>query len=76
MFDTLKDILVSKLKVPHEQVTPESTAEEAELDSLAIVELSMILEKELNVHITEDELSEAETIGEIARLMEERSVKI
>ncbi|WP_035793699.1 acyl carrier protein [Kitasatospora mediocidica] len=76
MFETLKEILVSKLKVNPDQVTPESTKEDVELDSLAVVELSLVLETELGVSITDDELLDAETIGDMARLIEERSARV
>ncbi|MFE9633178.1 acyl carrier protein [Streptomyces sp. NPDC006463] len=72
MFETLKEILVSKLKVESEQVTPEATREEVELDSLAVVELSLILEKELGVAVSDDELLDVDTIGDMALLVEQR----
>lgn len=73
MFETLKEMLVSKLKVAPEQVTPEATREDVELDSLAVVELSLLLEKELGLQISDDELLEAPTIRDMADLMAERS---
>ncbi|GHE94812.1 acyl carrier protein [Streptomyces longispororuber] len=76
MFETLKDILVDKLKVSPDRITPEATREEAELDSLAVVELSMLLDKEYGVQISDDELMEAENIGEMARMMSERRATV
>ncbi|MEV7422222.1 MULTISPECIES: acyl carrier protein [unclassified Streptomyces] len=73
MFETLKEMLVSKLKVAPEQITPEATREDVELDSLAVVELSLLLEKELGLQISDDELLEAATIRDMADLMAERS---
>ncbi|EPH41019.1 acyl carrier protein [Streptomyces aurantiacus] len=72
MFDTLKEILVAMLKVSPEKITEDATCEEAELDSLAVVELSMLLEKDYGIKISDDELIEAETIGEMARMMTQR----
>ncbi|MFI0776357.1 acyl carrier protein [Streptomyces sp. NPDC021212] len=73
MFETLKEVLVGKLKAASEKITPEATIEEAELDSLSIVELSIILEKDFTITITDDELLAAPTIGDMAKLMEERN---
>lgn len=73
MFETLKNILVDKLKVSPDQVTPEATKEDVELDSLAVVELSLVLEKELGLKISDDELMETGTVGEIVALMQERA---
>lgn len=76
MFDTLKEILVSKLKVSPDVITQEATPEEAELDSLAVVELSMLLEKDYAIQISDDELLEASTIGEMARMITERRAAV
>nr|AHB38507.1 EpnE [Streptomyces hygroscopicus] len=73
MFETLKEVLVGKLKAASEKITPEATVEEAELDSLSIVELSIILEKDFTITITDDELLAAPTIGDMAKLIEERN---
>ncbi|MGR3938412.1 acyl carrier protein [Streptomyces sp. BRA346] len=73
MFETLKEVLVGKLKATSEKITPEATVEEAELDSLSIVELSIILEKDFTITITDDELLAAPTIGDMAKLIEERN---
>ncbi|MHC5909237.1 acyl carrier protein [Streptomyces sp. S6] len=76
MFETLKEMLVSKLKVTPEIVVPDATREDIELDSLAVVELSLVLEKELGLAISDDELLEAATVGDMAKLMEERSAAV
>ncbi|MFD7550989.1 acyl carrier protein [Streptomyces sp. NPDC059816] len=76
MFEQLKSILVDKLKVSPEVITPEATREEIELDSLAVVELSLMLESELDLTISDDELLDAPTVGDMVALMEQRGAKI
>ncbi|MFF0014507.1 acyl carrier protein [Streptomyces sp. NPDC005374] len=76
MFEKLKEILVNKLKVTPEQITPEATLEDIELDSLAVVELSLVLETELAVSVSDDELLEAETVGDMVALIEQRSARV
>lgn len=61
------------LKVEPEQITPDATKDDLDLDSLAFVELSMVLGKEHGLHISDDELFDMETVGDIAALMEERA---
>ncbi|GGS24195.1 MULTISPECIES: acyl carrier protein [Actinokineospora] len=73
MFETLKNILVDKLKISGDQIVAEATKEDIELDSLAVVELSLVLEKELGLKISDDELMELDTVGEIVALMEQRA---
>ncbi|MFJ9058741.1 MULTISPECIES: acyl carrier protein [unclassified Streptomyces] len=76
MFEKLKEILVNKLKVTPEQITLEATREDIELDSLAIVELSLVLENELGVSVSDDELLEAETVGDMVALIEQRTERV
>lgn len=74
MFEELKTILVRQFKVPAEQVTPDAGPDDLELDSLTMVELSMSLQAELGLEISEDELLGVKTVGEIVALMDERSM--
>lgn len=76
MFDDLQKILVHNLMIPAEDVSPEATPQDIDLDSLAIVELSMVLEKEWHIAIKEDEIAAAATLGDIAQLMEQRSATV
>jgi acyl carrier protein len=76
MFEKLKEILVNKLKVTPEQITLEATLEDIELDSLAVVELSLVLETELGVSVSDDELLEAETVGDMVALIEKGSARV
>jgi acyl carrier protein len=76
MLEQLKEILSHKLKVAPEAITPEATREDIELDSLAVVELSLLLKSELGLDISDDDLLEAETVADMVRLMEERSAKV
>ena len=73
MYETLKTILVEKLKVDKDQVTPDATTDDLELDSLGMVELAMILEKDHGLLISDEELRDMRTIGDMVALMEERS---
>ncbi|WEP01082.1 phosphopantetheine-binding protein (plasmid) [Streptomyces sp. FXJ1.172] len=76
MFEQLKEILVNKLKVTPEQITPEATREDIELDSLAVVELSLVLETELGAAVSDDELLEANTVADMVALIEQRCARV
>jgi acyl carrier protein len=73
MYDVLKRILVDDLKLEEADVKPDASREQAGLNSLAIVELSMILDKKFDIEISDDELLGVSTVADIARLMEEHS---
>ena len=48
----------------------DATLTDLELDSLAIVELSVIIEEQLGVQLTEEDLKP--TLGEFCRIIEQR----
>ncbi|GAB2610930.1 hypothetical protein GCM10027168_49780 [Streptomyces capparidis] len=72
-FDELKDILVQDMKVTPDLVTPDATWEDMELDSLAMVELSLMLEQRFGLAVSDDQLLEAATIGDMVELLAQRS---
>ncbi|MGV9882568.1 MULTISPECIES: acyl carrier protein [Streptomyces] len=76
MLEQLKEILSNKLKVSPEAITPEATRDDIELDSLAVVELSLLLKSELDIDVSDDDLLEAETVADMVALMETRSAKV
>ncbi|MGW0432602.1 acyl carrier protein [Micromonospora sp. NPDC003197] len=71
MYGLLQEILVNRLKLSPMTITPEATRDDIDLDSLAVVELAIVLEKEHGIRISDDDLRDAETVAEIVRLMEQ-----
>ncbi|MGW2564259.1 acyl carrier protein [Streptomyces sp. NPDC001514] len=76
MFEQFKSLLVDKLKVSPDLITPEATREDIELDSLAVVELSLMIETEFGAKVSDDELLEAKNIGDMVALVESRGARI
>jgi acyl carrier protein len=74
VYDTLKKILVETLRVEPSQVRPDATKDDLELDSLGVVELAMVLEKDHGLLISDEELQGVDTVADIVALMEQRSV--
>jgi len=72
MFDQVKNLLVSDFKVPPNQVTTAATLVDLELDSLDVVELAEAVDSKLGAKISDDEIFELGTVGEIVRLIESR----
>jgi len=52
---------------------PETTLDDLGLDSLVLVELAVLLRQRLGIPITHDELSECDTVGEVAALVGDRA---
>ncbi|MFG2328468.1 acyl carrier protein [Streptomyces sp. NPDC048604] len=76
MYDQLKTILIDDLHLLEEDIRPEAGREEAGLDSLAMVELSMVLSKRLGIEISDDELLEAATVEDLVNMIAERSARV
>ncbi|RPE39187.1 acyl carrier protein [Streptomyces sp. Ag109_O5-1] len=73
MYEELKQVLVTNLKVDREVIRPTATLEDIELDSLAIVELSLYLESELGISISSEEIFGRTSLGDLAGLLEQQS---
>ncbi len=67
-FDELKGVLVS-IGLDERRLRPEAMREEGGLDSLAVAELVFVMRREHGVAITEEEVHEAPTLGEVAGLV-------
>jgi acyl carrier protein len=73
MYEILSGILVNDLHLNASDIRPDASCEDAGLDSLAMVELSMILQKRINLQISDDELLAAKRVADIVRMMEARA---
>ncbi|MBV6698888.1 acyl carrier protein [Kitasatospora aureofaciens] len=60
------EILTTKYEVPAEELSSEVVFEELSVDSLTLLEMSLILEKRLGVSIQEGVLDAGQTVGEAA----------
>lgn len=72
MYDELKSILVNDIGLAEDNIRPDATLEEAGMDSLALVELSLVLDKRHAVVLTDDELVETATVADISDLVAQR----
>ena len=68
----VKKILQARLGLPEEALTAEARlVEDLEMDSLDSVELAIQMEKEFDIGIREDLLTEITTVADIVALIEE-----
>ncbi|WP_030788621.1 acyl carrier protein [Streptomyces sp. NRRL S-920] len=69
-YSTVVDILVDKFQCAEEELTPATTVEDVDLDSLAQVEFAITLESRIGRPFSEDQLTLDTTLGEIAAAVE------
>ena len=67
--DLISDLLVSKYEVSAEEISPDTVFEDLSLDSLALMEMSLALEKKLGITISEGTLAPQQTLGEAASVL-------
>ncbi|MDE6534552.1 MAG: acyl carrier protein [Muribaculaceae bacterium] len=69
--DRVKEIIVDKLAVDENEVTPEASfTTDLGADSLDTVELIMELEKDFEISIPEDEAQKIQTVGDAIAYIE------
>lgn len=73
MYDELKSIMVRELLLKADDIRPDATLAEAGMDSLAMVELAMVLSKRYGAELSDDELIETATVADIANLLAARA---
>lgn len=70
-FDKVKEIIVDQLDVDEDKVTMEaSIIDDLGADSLDIVDMVMTLEEEFDVKISDDEVENVKTVGDIVKIIE------
>lgn len=69
LYRTVETILTDTFRVPEDEVSPDATFESMQLDSLDLVELTMVIEEEIDLRIEDDELEGVETVRDAVELM-------
>ncbi|WP_100065229.1 acyl carrier protein [Miniphocaeibacter massiliensis] len=70
-FDKVKEIIIENLGVDGDAVKPEAKLiEDLEADSLDAVELSMALEDEFDLQISDDEFANLSTVQDIVNYID------
>ena len=73
ILDKVKAIVVEKLGVEADKVTPEARfIEDLDADSLDIVELVMGLEDEFGLEISDEEAEKIRTVGDAIQFIQEK----
>ena len=69
-------LIAQKLSLDESEITPEkSLTNDLGADSLDVVELSMLLEREFNITFDESDTGKIQTVGDVYALIEKYSSK-
>ncbi|MEV6532765.1 acyl carrier protein [Streptomyces sp. NPDC051639] len=68
--EQLARILVDDLGISEDWIAPHTTLNDAGLDSLALAELAELLPERVGVHLGDDVLAKAATVGELSTMVE------
>ncbi len=74
LFATFKTVLVDTFGVPEDDVAPDATFEALGLDSLDVVELTLVLEEETGVKLEDEELEDVRTVQDAMTKVSEKQV--
>ncbi|MFI9219443.1 acyl carrier protein [Streptomyces werraensis] len=69
MTGDLISILIHDLKLPADRLTDDATLDHAGFDSLAVVELSVLLTDRYGLDISDNDIKDAATLGQLDHLI-------
>lgn len=73
--EKLTDLLVTQLGVPAAKIEPGITYKDLALDSLALIEFTMIVNRELGTDLSDELLQPETTIAETVEFIESQGVR-
>lgn len=76
VYDKVKELLVEKFGVAEDEVSPEATFSDLDLDSLDLVEFALAAEEELGVRISDEEAEQLDTLDDTVKLLEEKGATV
>ncbi|NLM51361.1 MAG: acyl carrier protein [Firmicutes bacterium] len=70
IFEKVKGLISEQLSMDEDEISLETTFDDLDADSLDIVELVMAIEEEFNLDISDEEVEEIKTVGDVVRYIE------
>ena len=72
VFERIRQILMDQLDLEEDKITMESDiVEDLEADSLDVVDLVMTMEDDFSVEVSDEQIENFRTVGDIVRFVEE-----
>ncbi|MFD4628982.1 acyl carrier protein [Streptomyces sp. NPDC058284] len=75
-YDRLVGLLAKGFGIEADEVVPENTFEDLELDSLALVELTLAVQEEFGISLTDDDLQAKSSLAEAAGVLDVKRVTV
>ena len=76
MFETLKSMLVEELSVNEADIRPEAElVNDLGINSLELADLVLLCEERFGIEISDDEVREFLTVGDVAEYLEKATAK-
>ncbi|MGG2463440.1 acyl carrier protein [Streptomyces sp. RGM 3693] len=72
MHDSVSEVMANRFGMDRNIVVAEATFDDLGLDSLSQIELATALTKQLGVEVSDEEMAELSTVGEIVALLESK----
>jgi acyl carrier protein len=76
VYDRVVQVLTDRLGVSADDITPEATFAELDLDSLDLVEFALGAEELFGVTISDDEAEDLRSVGDAVALLETKGVGV
>jgi acyl carrier protein len=76
MYDHVVAILTTRFGVAPEEVRPEATLADLDLDSLALVEFALTVQSELGVALGDDEAAPHDKLIDVVTLLESKGARV
>lgn len=71
-FDSVADVITRRFSIPRDRVQADATFDDLGLDSLSQIELVTALQKQLGVHIADEELDGLADVNDVVELVERK----
>ncbi len=73
VLEKVKNIISEQLEIELENINEDTPFEEMDADSLDLVELVMALEEEFNIEISDEEIEEIKSVGDVVNHIQSKS---
>lgn len=64
-YDTVRSLLTGAFRIPEDEIRPELTLEQLDLDSLALAELVLVVHERFGVRISNEYASRTTTLAQV-----------